>query len=98
MEDEPPGYTNEHDAAWLINIREYTGEPAGQSCCSSIYGEEQCGVACRKAKVDHVLREERLLNAIAGHAEDDGDIAAKQRQWHAKKVSIRLAASVSGVR
>ncbi len=83
MEYKPPDDADEHDAARREDVGQHSGEPTGNCGGGAVDGEDQCGIASGEAEVDEVLRQKRLLDAITGHAEDDGDIAAEKREGHA---------------
>src|ERR1017187_1581873 len=88
MEQEPPGNAQQHDAARREYVGQHSGEPTGEGGGGAVDGENQCGIAGREAQVDKVLRKERLLDAVAGHAEDDGDVAAEQGERHAQNKPV----------
>ena len=88
VEDQPPDDADEHDAAGRKDVGKDAGEPTGNRGGCAVDGEDKRGVAGGEAKVDEVFREEGLLDAVAGHAEDDGDVAAEQRERHAQEMTI----------
>ena len=96
MKNQPPGHANQHDAPRFEHVGKDPGEPTGQSGSGSVNGKDQRGIAGAETKIDDVFREKRLLDTIARHAENDGDVAAEQRQWHSEKMTVVVTARLRG--